>query len=41
MSLPEIAVGVGIPAQTALAIHADGSSEIVGEGRIAVFRKSR
>jgi cyanophycinase-like exopeptidase len=41
MSLPEIALGVGIPAQTALAIHADGSSEIVGEGRIAVFRKSR
>jgi cyanophycinase-like exopeptidase len=41
MSLPEVALGVGIPVQTAIAIHADGSSEIVGEGKIAVFRKSR
>lgn len=41
MSVPEVAAGVGIPARTALAIHADGTSEIVGEGKIAVFRKSR
>ena len=41
MSLPEVALGVGIPAQTAIAIHGDGSSAIVGEGRVAVFRKSR
>jgi len=41
MSLPDITLGVGIPAGTALAIRADGSSEIVGEGRIAVFRKPK
>jgi hypothetical protein len=41
MSLPEVAAGVGLPARTALAIRGDGSSEIVGEGKIALFRKSR
>ncbi len=39
MSLPEVTLGLGIPAGTALAIHADGSTEIVGNGSIAVFRK--
>ena len=39
MSLPEVQVGIGIPAKTALVIHADGSTEIVGDGSIAVFRK--
>ncbi|MCU1349591.1 MAG: peptidase dipeptidase [Acidobacteria bacterium] len=41
MSLPDISLGVGIPPRTALAIQADGSSEIVGDGRIAVFRKAK
>jgi cyanophycinase-like exopeptidase len=39
MSLPEVNVGVGIPAKTALILGADGSGEIAGEGQIALFRK--
>ena len=39
MSRPDARVGIGIPPKCALAIHADGTSEIVGEGTIAVFRK--
>lgn len=39
MSLPDIRLGVGIPAKTALAIHADGSTQVVGEGQIAAYRK--
>ncbi|HEX8255671.1 MAG TPA: Type 1 glutamine amidotransferase-like domain-containing protein, partial [Thermoanaerobaculia bacterium] len=39
MSLPEVTLGIGIPARTALVIGADGTSEIVGEGQIAAFRK--
>lgn len=39
MSIPEVILGIGIPARTALAIHADGSTEIVGDGTIAVVRK--
>ena len=39
MSLPDVDIGIGIPPRVALAISADGSTEIVGEGRIAVFRK--
>lgn len=39
MSTPGAEIGIGIPAKTALAIHADGSTEIVGEGTISVFRK--
>ena len=39
MSLPDAQIGIGIPPKTALAIHANGSTEIVGEGTIAVFRK--
>ncbi len=39
MSLPDIDIGIGIPPRAALAIHADGTTEIIGEGRVAVFRK--
>lgn len=39
MSLPGVETGIGIPPGLALAIRSDGSTEIVGEGRIAVFRK--
>jgi peptidase E len=40
LSLPEIRLGIGIPPKTALAIHANGDTEIVGDGQVAVFRKS-
>ena len=39
MSLPDVQLGLGIPAKTALVIDADGNGEIVGEGQIAAFRK--
>ncbi|HEX9164057.1 MAG TPA: Type 1 glutamine amidotransferase-like domain-containing protein [Thermoanaerobaculia bacterium] len=39
MSLSDVDIGVGIPPGVALAIRGDGSTEIIGEGRIAVFRK--
>ena len=39
MSIPEVEIAVGIPAGTALAIRVDGSTEIVGDGRIAVVRR--
>ena len=39
MSIPEVTIGIGIPARTALAIRGDGSTEIVGEGTVAVVRK--
>lgn len=39
MSLPEVTLGLGIPAKTALVIHRDGRTEIVGEGQVAAFRK--
>jgi cyanophycinase-like exopeptidase len=39
MSLPDVELGLGIPAKTALVIDAEGSGTIVGEGRIAAFRK--
>jgi cyanophycinase len=39
MSLPEVTLGIGIPAKTALVIDRDGNAEIVGEGQIAAFRK--
>jgi cyanophycinase-like exopeptidase len=39
MSLPDVALGLGIPAKTALVIGSDGTGEIVGEGQIAAFRK--
>ncbi len=40
MSLREVRVGIGIPSRTALAIHGDGSTEVIGEGRIAAYRKN-
>ena len=40
MSVPGTQLGLGIPPRTALAIHADGSTEIIGRGPIAAFRKS-
>jgi cyanophycinase-like exopeptidase len=39
MSLPDVTLGLGIPAKTALVIASDGSGEIVGEGQVAAFRK--
>jgi cyanophycinase-like exopeptidase len=39
MSLPEVQLGLGIPAKTALVIDAAGNGEIAGEGQVAAFRK--
>jgi cyanophycinase-like exopeptidase len=39
MSLPDVKLGLGIPAKTALVIRRDGTAEIVGEGQVAAFRK--
>jgi cyanophycinase-like exopeptidase len=39
MSLADVDVGVGIPPGLAMAVQSDGSIEIIGDGRIAVFRK--
>lgn len=39
MSLPDVTLGLGIPAKTALVIGRDGNAEIVGEGQVAAFRK--
>ncbi len=39
MSLPEVQLGLGIPAKTALVIDGDGNGTIAGEGQIAAFRK--
>lgn len=39
MSLPEVQLGLGIPAKTALVIDGDGNGEISGEGQLAAFRK--
>ena len=41
MSVPDTQLGIGIPAGTALAIHADGSTEIAGGGNVAAFRKAQ
>jgi len=41
MSVPETMLGIGIPAGTALAIRADGETEIVGGGNVAAFRKAQ
>lgn len=40
MSLPGTRLGIGIPPKTAVAIHGDGTTEIIGAGEVAVFRKS-
>lgn len=39
MSLPDVGLGLGIPAKTALLLDADGSGTIAGSGQIAAFRK--
>lgn len=39
MSVEGVTLGLGIPAKTAVAIAADGSTQIIGEGQIAAFRK--
>jgi cyanophycinase-like exopeptidase len=39
MSLADVDLGIGIPPRLAIAITSNGSIEIIGEGRIAVFRK--
>jgi cyanophycinase-like exopeptidase len=39
MSLPDVTLGLGIPAKTALVIGRDGTAEIIGEGQVAAFRK--
>ncbi len=39
MSLPEVDLGLGIPAKTAVVIGEDGAAEISGDGQIATFRK--
>lgn len=39
MSLSEVTLGLGIPAKTAIVIGREGNTEIVGDGRIAAFRK--
>ena len=39
MSLPDVKLGVGIPPKTAIAVHADGNTSVLGSGNIAVFRK--
>jgi cyanophycinase-like exopeptidase len=39
MSLPEVQLGLGIPARTALVVDGDGNGAIAGDGQIAAFRK--
>lgn len=39
MSVPEVSLGIGIPAKTALVIDSEGNTTIVGTGQIAAFRK--
>jgi cyanophycinase-like exopeptidase len=41
MSVPEIDIGIGIPPRTALVVRGDGSTEIVGDAAITVFRKGQ
>jgi cyanophycinase-like exopeptidase len=40
MSLPDVKLGIGIPAGTALLINGDGTTKVAGSGSVAVFRKS-
>ena len=39
MSLPDVEIGIGLPAGTALAVRGVGTTEIIGSGSIAVFCK--
>jgi cyanophycinase-like exopeptidase len=40
MSVPGVELGLGIPSGTAIVIGEDGTTEIVGNGQIAAFRKA-
>ena len=39
MSIPGTRLGIGIPPKTAVAIRGDGTTEIIGEGQVAVYRR--
>jgi len=39
-SLPDVQMGIGIPARTAVVIERDGDAQILGEGSIAIIRRS-
>lgn len=39
MSIPDIALGVGIPRGAALSISGDGSTAVIGSGNVAAFRR--
>jgi len=39
MSLPDANIGIGIPPGTAVAINGDGTTSVLGSGKIAVFKK--
>jgi cyanophycinase-like exopeptidase len=39
MSHPDVMLGLGIPAGTALIVRGDGSTEIAGSGSVAAFRR--
>jgi cyanophycinase-like exopeptidase len=39
MSLPGVSLGIGIPPSTAIAVRRDGSTQVIGNGSIAAFRK--
>ena len=39
MSLPDVEAGIGIPVRTAIAARGDGSTQVIGDGQIAVFKK--
>jgi cyanophycinase-like exopeptidase len=41
MSVPGTELGLGIPARTAIVVASDGSTEVLGSGSIAVFRKQK
>jgi cyanophycinase-like exopeptidase len=40
MSLPDVRLGIGIPTSTALAIAADGTTQVIGGGNVVAFRKA-
>ncbi len=39
MSFPDVRLGIGIPPGAAIAISGDGTTEVLGSGSVAVFRK--
>ena len=40
MSVPGTQLGLGIPPRTAVVVHGDGATEVIGSGAIAAFRKA-